>query len=135
MSADFKYANRTVLMKNVICTIPIAPAIDGLRELLKRGQEQARALKRPIVVSLARQIHSDLSPLAFFAAKTKPDCNPDESRGPSTSLIPDQIRNGTDTGNRPAPFRTFWGQPDQDFWTIGQQAAVFAFNGDAVLTR
>ena len=120
----------------MICAIPIAPAIDGLKKLVSCGQERAGALNRPIVVSLARQICSDLSPLAFFAAKTKTIYHSNENRGPSASLIADQVRTGTDAGNRHAPFRTFWGQPEQDFWIAGQgKAAVLTFDGDGCIAK
>ncbi len=70
-------------------------------DLLSRGRERAVLSGRPVLVSLAQRIPSELTPLAVFAA-----------------------------GRKALGFRTFWGRPEQDFWLVGHgQAHVLKSNG------
>jgi len=70
-----------------------------LVDLLTKAQTKAGQAKESVLVSLCQPVIVDFSPLAFFSAVST------------------------------ASWRTFWGQPDKDFWLVGNGGAVFAFDG------
>ena len=76
------------------------PLNKSLPGLLNKGKEQASASHRPVLVSLAQPFPQEISPLEVFRNNV--------------------VKKAT---------VTFWGQPDQDFWMVGDGSVVMLTAG------